>query len=614
MQSKKRGLALSVSLILGVIAISILCILYSGNATETVNSTTGLTANSPSGVTANNASSLKDIILAKVSEREKVSINNLKVVHAVTIKPENIYRFKILDKKAGRIYVINLDSNYKEMDKCDVDNLIESKRKSEFVGKLSKRLVKKMEEMKKSGESHIKVSMWIKPDKKLPQLPRERLTDQEQESRLKEIRNFYANQKSTNSVVKKLESMGHQTLYRSQYAPLIFVRMPINDVTKVEGDTNICGIYASGVMKTQLHDSAREINANDAWHSDPNITGCSDEFWSVIPRVAVIDTDVKEHTSLPGPIEYFDPNHKLEVDHGTGVMGIIASGDSFFKGVAYGVCRPLLSANAAHLERCTIQDPNGVYIDTNIPIFDANDVIDATEWAISKLVTVINCSFGQDTGLYMEQLDEYFDHIVRNYYRTVVVAAGNNSVGCETETGNVNTPGLAWNVITVGGFYDNRTWDWGDDSMYPCSSYKNPLFPTYHPYDERQKPELVAPGEEIATLTFNNEFRMREGTSLAAPHVSGAAALLIDKDSSLEAWPEEIAAILMASAIHDIEDGKSEQDDPNINPYANPFLHDKDGVGAIDIASAMQIIDNGLNSHYLFSAEDLPYEPLAEIK
>jgi len=38
----------------------------------------------------------------------------------------------------------------------------------------------------------------------------------------------------------------------------------------------------------------------------------------------------------------------------------------------------------------------------------------------------------------------------------------------------------------------------------------------------------------------------------------------------------------MASAIYDIPDGQSEENDPN----TNPFLHDEDGVGAIDIASA----------------------------
>ena len=296
MRTKKSGLILDVSLILSMILLSILSNnLYSGSA----------------AVTANSTRSLKEVILAEVSEREKVSIKDLEVVNTVTLKPENIYRAKIIDKKSGEIYGISLDSNHKVMDECDVDNLIESKGRSKFVGKLSKRLVQKMEDMKKSGESHIKVGMWIKSDEKLPSLPREMLTYQEQDARLKDIREFYANQKSTNSVLNKLKSMGHQVLYSSQYAPLIFVRMPIDDVTKVEADTNISRIYATEVMEPQLNTSALAVNADAAWHSDPNITGCCTDEWcsGSVPRVAVIDSsNVKAHPYLPGSILYWDAN------------------------------------------------------------------------------------------------------------------------------------------------------------------------------------------------------------------------------------------------------------------------------------------------------------------
>jgi len=205
MQSKKKSLILGVGLVSYLIALSILCNLYSGNAAETAKNTNGLTAN-------NSTSSLDETVLAKVSEREKVPIKDLMVAHAVTLKPENIYRAKVLDKKAGKIYEIDLDSNHQIMNEHDIDTLLENKSKSEFVGKLSKGLVKKMEEIKKSGETDINVEIWIKTDEKLPQLPREILTIQEREAHLKEIRDFYANQKNTNAVVQKLEGLGYQIL------------------------------------------------------------------------------------------------------------------------------------------------------------------------------------------------------------------------------------------------------------------------------------------------------------------------------------------------------------------------------------------------------------------
>jgi len=114
---------------------------------------------------------------------------------------------------------------------------------TEFVGKLSEQLVKKMEEMKKSGESHIEVNIRMRIDGKPPQFPGKMLTEQEKQACLKNITEFYANQKSINSVMEKLESMGHQILDRFQYGQLISVRMPIDDVAKVAADPNIIQIY-----------------------------------------------------------------------------------------------------------------------------------------------------------------------------------------------------------------------------------------------------------------------------------------------------------------------------------------------------------------------------------
>jgi subtilisin family serine protease len=71
------------------------------------------------------------------------------------------------------------------------------------------------------------------------------------------------------------------------------------------------------------------------------------------------------------------------------------------------------------------------------------------------------------------------------------------------------------------------------------------------------------------------------GTSYAAPVVAGEAALLMQQQSALKTWPETVKAIIMASAVHNIQ-GESR-------------LSDKDGAGAVDASEA---IDTVVNSRY----------------
>jgi subtilisin family serine protease len=130
----------------------------------------------------------------------------------------------------------------------------------------------------------------------------------------------------------------------------------------------------------------------------------------------------------------------------------------------------------------------------------------------------------------------------------VVVAAGNQGFRkYTTEEGqtaeaynsiSITDPGNAELVITVGATHRYRP------HMYGVS-YFSSRGPTG---DGRVKPDLVAPGEKITAPLPDNAYGLRDGTSMAAPHVSGAAALLLARYNELVGRPERIKQILCSTA------------------------------------------------------------------
>lgn len=129
----------------------------------------------------------------------------------------------------------------------------------------------------------------------------------------------------------------------------------------------------------------------------------------------------------------------------------------------------------------------------------------------------------------------------------VVTAAGNRGFSKRDGEGDafgdyryisITDPGNAEEVITVGSTHRQLPHSYG-------VSYFSSRGPTG---DGRTKPDLVAPGERIDSCSLNKYFATMDGTSMAAPHVSGAAALLLARHRELVGQPRRVKEILCKSA------------------------------------------------------------------
>ncbi|XRG77760.1 S8 family serine peptidase [Rossellomorea sp. GAMAL-10_SWC] len=265
-----------------------------------------------------------------------------------------------------------------------------------------------------------------------------------------------------------------------------------------EFDQGIEKIWLDGRVEATLAESVPQIGAPTAWESG---------FTGKGVKIAVLDTGIDpNHPDLANQIDEAKSFVYGEtVDdfngHGTHVASTVLGTGAASEGKNKGV------APEARLLVGKVLDSNGR------GAFSA--IIDGMEWAAHK-AKIINMSLGGGTSDGTDPMSQAVNSLSKETGALFVIAAGNSGA-----VESIGSPAAADAALTIGAV------DKADKIAYFTS--KGP-----RTGDMGLKPDLSAPGVGIvAALTtragINQSYMSLSGTSMATPHVAGAAAILLQK-------------------------------------------------------------------------------------
>ena len=147
-----------------------------------------------------------------------------------------------------------------------------------------------------------------------------------------------------------------------------------------------------------------------------------------------------------------------------------------------------------------------------------------------------------------------------------VDAAGNDGPGC----GTILDPPAIYDASFVVGSTTSS------DSMSSFSS-RGPVAGS-----ALIRPDVVAPGSSVRSSVPGNGYGTMSGTSMATPHVAGAAALLMSVRPALKGHPEQVAALLRDTAVHEGTGGSTSCGGLTLANWPNYHA----GHGRIDVYAA----------------------------
>ncbi len=337
----------------------------------------------------------------------------------------------------------------------------------------------------------------------------------------------------------RLKGLGASAVSRYLGINMLAAELPASALAALEADPAVAHVFAVEKDAPQLATSVPALGAPAFWNAG---------FAGQGESVGILDTGVRTNHPAFAGVEvvsrvflaygvtdacFADSSSSAEdqLGHGTHVAGIVASqgpgGWTNYQGVAKGIAT-LYNLKVSY--KVTPSTSCGSYGKS-----DQRDMLAALDWAVRNTpLKIFNYSWGigatgDDDG-FSQAVDQYID----TYGLTITLAAGNGGPANYP----VISPAIAYNGIAVG--------NWASRGVMNAGSS---LGPTAW---GRLKPDLAAPGTNVFSAAFNwdatpgtaDDLASGTGTSMAAPHIAGAAALL--RSAGVED-PLAIKAILINS-------------------------------------------------------------------
>ncbi|MCP3803488.1 S8 family serine peptidase [Allokutzneria sp. A3M-2-11 16] len=338
-------------------------------------------------------------------------------------------------------------------------------------------------------------------------------------------------------------------------APQLWTRLTASGVDR---------LWLDGVRKATLDRSTAQVGAPTAWQA--GLTGAG-------VKVAVLDTGVDQTHPDLADRELAERNFTDEADavdrngHGTHVASTIA-GTGVKSGGAYRGVAP-----GARILDAKVLNRAGSGRDSWL--------LAGMQWAVEQGAKVVNLSLGTRDTPGTDPVEQAVATLTAEHGALFVVAAGNSGPDART----LDSPGTVEAALTVGAVER-------DEKVYARSS-RGPA-----PFDGAIKPDITAPGVGIAAAKAAHGtigtpgadgYVALTGTSMATPHVAGAAALLAQRNPGWKA--DELKSTLTGSATP--------------NPALGLF---DQGSGRLDIAKALTQTVTTTPSNLGFGVQRWPHD------